>query len=74
MAKFKHWDQCSSCGFQGLLQFITRADEDYTDAQALGYLLDCHCASCGQVTSVLIVVEEYLNMVRLAENRECIDR
>jgi len=71
MAEFKHWDQCSACGFQGLMQFISRADEDYSDEDALGYLLDCRCSSCGQETSVLIVVEEYRKMVRLVENRQC---
>ena len=66
MAQYQHWDQCSACGFQGLMLFTSRSDEDYSDAQALGYLLDCRCSSCGNEVSVLIVAEEYREMVRLA--------
>ncbi len=68
MMEYQHWDQCSACGFQGLMQFMSRNDEDYTDEDALGYLLDCRCSSCGQEDSVLVVVDEYREMVRLSQS------
>jgi len=74
MAQYQHWDQCSSCGFQGLMLFTSRADEDYSDQDALGFLLDSRCASCGFEVSVLVVAEEYQEMVRLAENQVCTDQ
>jgi predicted RNA-binding Zn-ribbon protein involved in translation (DUF1610 family) len=67
MAKYQHWDQCTDCGFQGLMEFLTRDDEDYSDEDALGYLVDWKCSSCGHEISVLMVVYEYQEMVRLAE-------
>ncbi len=67
MAIYKHWDQCTDCGFQGLMEFHTLKDEDYSDEGALGYLMDCKCSSCGHEISVLMVVYEYQEMVRLAE-------
>ena len=68
---FKHWGTCDDCGFQGLMVYRTRAEEDYTDEEALGFMLDASCPACGTDESVLMVVEEYQEMVhmsRLAED------
>ena len=68
---FKHWSNCDSCGFQGLMVFRIRPEEDYTDEEALGFMMDTSCPACGTDEAVLVVVEEYQEMVlmsRLAED------
>ena len=55
---------------QGLIVFRTRAEEDYTDEEALGYVMDSSCPACGTDESVLVVVEEYREMVRMSKRPE----
>ncbi len=62
---FQHWDSCEECGFQGLVLFQSRADEDYSDEDALGFIMDSSCPSCGHEEAVLVVVEQYQEMVRM---------
>ena len=63
---FQHWDACDECGFQGLVLFRTRAEENYDDADALGFLMDSTCPACGCEESVLMVVEQYQEMVLMS--------
>jgi len=67
---FKHWGTCDECGFQGLLIFRTREEEDYTDEEALGYIMDSSCPACGVDESVLVVVDEYREMVLMSRRSE----
>ena len=53
------------------MQFNSRADEDYSDEDALGYMMDCKCSSCGHEVSVLMVSYEYQEMIRMAETQSC---
>lgn len=62
---YQHWGTCDECGFQGLLMFQSRRGEDYSDEDALGFMMDSSCPACGNEESVLVVVEEYLEMVRM---------
>jgi hypothetical protein len=62
---FQHWGHCDQCGFQGLMVFRSRRDEDYSDEEALGFMMDSSCPACGHEEAVLVVVEEYQDMVRL---------
>ena len=64
---FQHWGTCDECGFQGLLLFQCRAEEDYSDEEALGFMMDSSCPACGNEESVLVVVEEYQEMVRVGK-------
>ena len=66
---FQHWDQCDECGFQGLVVFRTRAEENYDDVDALGFLMDSTCPACGCEESVLVVVEQYQEMVLLSRSK-----
>lgn len=63
---YQHWDRCEACGFQGLILFQCRAGEDYSDLDALGFLMDSSCPACGYEEAVLVVVEQYQEMVRMA--------
>ncbi|MFT5176186.1 MAG: hypothetical protein ACI8W7_004380 [Gammaproteobacteria bacterium] len=63
---FQHWDQCDDCSFQGLIEFRTRAEEDYEDADALGFVMDSTCPACGDEKSVLMVAEQFQEMVLLS--------
>lgn len=65
--RFKHWGTCDDCGFQGLMAFSTRAEEDYTDDDALGYVMDSSCPACGVEEAVLVVVDEYREMVFMSK-------
>jgi len=62
---FQHWGNCDECGFQGLIEFQSRSDEDYSDEEALGFMMDSSCPACGHEEAVLVVLEEYQEMVRL---------
>lgn len=68
MRSFNSWSQCDECGFQGLMEFRTREDENYEDAEALGVMMDCVCPACGERESVLVVMEQYEEMLQMAEN------
>ncbi|MDX1434158.1 MAG: hypothetical protein R3286_17075 [Gammaproteobacteria bacterium] len=63
---YEAWGSCEDCGFHGLVEFRHRDDEDYDDGEALGVMLDSTCPSCGQVQAVLVVIEEYQEMLRSA--------
>ncbi len=68
MNRFDSWSQCDECGFHGLMQFSTREDENYDDPDALGVMMDCVCPSCGERESVLVVMEQYEEMLEMAKN------
>jgi len=68
MTTFNSWSQCDECGFQGLMEFWTREDENYDDAGALGVMMDCVCPACGERESVLVVMEQYEEMLHMAKN------
>ncbi len=62
---YQLWDSCEACGFQGLIAFSSRPDEDYSDEDALGFVMDSSCPACGHEEAVLVVLEQYQEMVRL---------
>lgn len=64
--RYQHWGACDECGFQGLLLFQCRVEEDYADEEALGFVMDSSCPACGNEEAVLVVVEQYLEMVRMS--------
>ena len=66
---FQHWDACDECGFQGLIALRTRAEEDYDDADALGFVVDSTCPACGFEGSVLMVVEQFREMVLMSASK-----
>lgn len=68
MTTFDSWSQCDGCGFQGLMEFRTRDEENYDDSEALGFMMDCVCPACGERESVLVVMEQYQEMLQMAEN------
>ena len=63
---FEYWSRCDDCGFQGMIFFRTRNDEDYRDSSALGYMMDSSCPSCGLEQAVLVVADEFREMLRAA--------
>jgi hypothetical protein len=63
--RFQLWGDCDECGFQGLLIFASRLEENYVDEEALGFMMDSSCPACGHEAAVLLVTEEYREMVRL---------
>lgn len=67
---YQAWGDCGECGFHGLMAFARRDGEDYDDPEALGVVLDSTCPACGHEEAVLMVIEEYRVMVRLARGRE----
>ena len=66
---FQHWDECEDCGFQGLIAFRTRADENYDDASALGFMMDSTCPACGCEGAVLMVVEQFQEMMFMSASK-----
>jgi hypothetical protein len=50
------------------MDFHSREDEDYEDKDALGVMMDCICPSCGTREYVLIVMEQYEEMIFMARN------
>ena len=68
MTRFDSWSQCDDCGFQGLMEFRTRDDENYDDPESLGVMMDCVCPACGGHQSVLVVMEQYQEMLQMAKN------
>ena len=67
---YRAWGQCDECGFQGLVEYRHVASEDYDDDEALGVMMDASCPSCGFEESVLMIIDEYRAMLRLAESGE----
>lgn len=74
MNTYTSWSSCDECGFQGLMEFNTREDENYDDQEALGVMMDCICPSCGASECVLIVTEQYEEMVFMSKNVEAAKR
>ena len=70
MEQFQHWDTCDECGFQGLIGFCTRAEEDYQDDDALGFMMDSTCPACGFEHSVLMIAEQYREMLLLRRSKD----
>lgn len=70
MTTYSSWSNCEECGFHGLMDFHSREDEDYEDKDALGVMLDCICPSCGTRGCVLVVMEQYEEMLFMARNVE----
>lgn len=66
LERYASWSSCDECGFQGLLEFVHRDDENYDDPDALGVMLDSVCPSCDGQSAVLVVIEEYQAMLRMA--------
>jgi len=64
---FQHWSDCAECGFHGLVGFTCRHDENYSDPDALGYMMDARCPACGDVGAVLVVLEQFQEMVLVAK-------
>ena len=69
MEHFQHWDSCDECGFQGLIAFRARAEEDYSDEDALGFMMDSTCPACEFEHSVLMIAEEYQEMLLLSRSK-----
>jgi len=66
--RYQYWSGCDECGFQGLLEFTHRAEEDYDDAESLGVMLDATCPACDHQAAVLVVMEEYHAMMRMVHS------
>lgn len=66
--RYQSWSNCDACGFQGLLEFAHREEENYDDAEALGVVLDATCPACDHQAAVLVVMEEYHAMQRMARS------
>ena len=68
--RYESWSTCDACGFQGLLEFTHREDEVYDDPDSLGVMLDATCPSCDSESAVLVVLEEYHAMLRMARSAD----
>lgn len=66
--RYQSWSICDDCGFQGLLEFVHRDDENYDDPESLGVMLDSTCPACDHEAAVLVVMEEYHAMQRMAKS------
>lgn len=66
--RYQSWSNCEECGFQGLLEFAHREGEVYDDPDSLGVMLDATCPACDYEAAVLVVMEEYQAMLRLARS------
>ena len=66
--RYQSWSSCEECGFQGLLEFVHREGEVYDDPDSLGVMLDATCPACDYEAAVLVVMEEYHAMLRLARS------
>ena len=68
--RYQSWSTCDECGFQGLLEFVHREGEVYDDPESLGVMLDATCPACDNEAAVLVVMEEYHAMLRLARSAD----
>jgi hypothetical protein len=66
--RYRYWSNCDECGFQGLLEFAHRDEENYDDPESLGVMLDATCPACEHQAAVLVVIEEYQAMMRTARS------
>ena len=62
--RYRSWSSCDECGFQGLLEFAHRDEENYDDPESLGVMLDATCPACDHQAAVLVVTDEYQAMMR----------
>lgn len=69
-ARYQSWSTCDECGFQGLLEFAHREGEVYDDPESLGVMLDATCPACDHEAAVLVVMDEYHAMLRLARSAD----
>lgn len=60
--QFRAWSRCDECGFEGLLAFSCRDDENYDDADALGVLVDALCPACEAIGATLVAMEHFEEM------------
>ena len=51
--RYRSWSSCDECGFQGLLEFAHRNEENYDDPESLGVMLDATCPACDHQAAVL---------------------
>ncbi len=65
-AAFPAWSRCTGCGFEGLVEHRCREDENYSREDALAVMMDSICPACGQHEPVLVVMDEYREMLFLA--------
>jgi hypothetical protein len=68
LERYASWSSCDECGFQGLLDFVQRDDEVYDDPDCLGVMLDSTCPACDHQAAVLVVIDEYHAMLRMARS------
>lgn len=68
LERYASWSSCDECGFQGLLEFVQRDDEVYDDPDCLGVMLDSTCPACDHQAAVLVVIDEYQAMLRMARS------
>lgn len=66
--RYESWSSCDECGFQGLVEFVHRDDENYDDPDSLGVMLDSTCPACDYQVAVLVVIDEYRAMLRMARS------
>ena len=62
LQEFSSWGACDDCGFQGLLVYVLRRDEDYADRTAFGVMVDATCPACEAVAAVLVALEHFDEM------------
>ncbi len=68
--RYQYWSSCDECGFQGLLEFAHRDEENYDDPESLGVMLDATCPACDNQAAVLVVIDEYHAMMRMARSAQ----
>ncbi len=68
--RYQYWSGCDECGFQGLLEFAHRDEENYDDPESLGVMLDATCPACEHQAAVLVVIDEYQAMMRMARSAQ----
>ncbi len=68
--RYRYWSSCDECGFQGLLEFAHRDEENYDDPESLGVMLDATCPACEHQAAVLVVIDEYQAMMRMARSAD----
>ena len=66
--RYRYWSSCDECGFQGLLEFAHRDGENYDDPESLGVMLDATCPACEHQGAILVVIDEYQAMMRMARS------
>jgi hypothetical protein len=67
--RFRAWNTCNECGFEGLVVFSCRDEEDYDDDDALGVMLDAVCPACEGTEAVLVTIEYFREMQAFEQRR-----